>query len=101
MSALRKFAATVSLLFRVKVQLEELPLQGAPQLSTADPLPGVAVSVILVPWLKLALQVVGQLIPFGLLVTLPVPDTLTVRLAVCGGGGGVPPLLPPLLPLTP
>jgi hypothetical protein len=36
-------------------------------------LPAVAVSVICVFWLKLALHVVGQLIPAGLLVTVPVP----------------------------
>jgi hypothetical protein len=35
---------------------------------------GLAVSVTLVPLEKLALQVVGQLIPLGLLVTVPDPE---------------------------
>jgi dUTPase len=35
---------------------------------------GLAVRVTLVPFEKLALQVVGQLIPLGLLVTVPDPD---------------------------
>jgi hypothetical protein len=88
------------LLFIVMVHVEPFPLQAPLQLLCDDPLPTVAVSVTLVPWLKVALQVLGQFIPFGLLVTLPLPETLTVRVAFCGGGGGDPPL-PPLLPLTP
>lgn len=35
---------------------------------------GLAVSVTFVPLEKLALQVPGQLIPLGLLVTVPVPE---------------------------
>lgn len=35
---------------------------------------GLAVSVTLVPLEKLALQVAGQSIPFGLLVTVPDPE---------------------------
>ena len=38
-----------------------------------DPLAAVALSVTLCPWVKEALHVVGQLIPAGLLVTVPLP----------------------------
>ncbi len=38
-------------------------------------------------WLKLAEQVVGQLIPAGLLAMVPAPDELTV--SENDGGGGV------------
>jgi hypothetical protein len=47
------------------------------------------VSVTEVPELKLAVHVVGQLIPEGLLVTVPAPVIVTVRLKFLGGGGGV------------
>jgi hypothetical protein len=43
-----------------------------------NPEAGVAVKLMLVPLLKLAVQVIGQLIPDGLLVTLPLPVTVTV-----------------------
>ena len=46
-----------------------------------------AVRVMDVPDGKLAVQVVGQLIPAGLLVTVPVPVTATVSRKFCGGGG--------------
>jgi hypothetical protein len=39
---------------------------------------GVAVSVTLVPLLKFAVHVPGQLIPAGLLVTVPLPETETL-----------------------
>jgi hypothetical protein len=45
-------------------------------------LPGVAVNVTWVLCGKLAEQVVGQLIPAGLLVTVPVPARATVKLSV-------------------
>ena len=53
-----------------------------------NPEPALAVSVTDVPLSKLAVQVEGQLIPAGLLVTLPVPVTETVSWACEGGGGG-------------
>ena len=53
-------------------------------------------SVTAVPEVKLAVHVVGQLIPAGLLVTMPVPVTAIVSWEVFGGGGGgVVPELPP------
>ena len=55
----------------------------------SDPFVGVAVSVTVVPKLKLAVQLVAQFeIPPGELLTLPVPvpALVTVRFAVLGGG---------------
>ena len=49
-----------------------------------DPDAGAAVRVIAVPLSKVALQVEGQLIPAGLLVTAPCPDTATVTCAESG-----------------
>jgi hypothetical protein len=46
-----------------------------------DPPVAVADKVTIVPSLKLAAQVVGQSIPAGLLVTLPLPETETVNCA--------------------
>ena len=45
------------------------------------PVAAVAVRLMLVPSLKLAVQVEGQLIPAGLLVTVPDPATVTVSCA--------------------
>jgi hypothetical protein len=57
---------------RVTVQAP-VPLQAPDQLANVDPVPGVAVSVTGVPMAKLALHVVPQLMPEGLLVMVPVP----------------------------
>jgi hypothetical protein len=60
-----------------------------------NPVVSVAVKVTVVPLLKFAAQVVGQLIPDGLLVTLPLPVSVTVNCACCdwtdGGGLAAPP----------
>lgn len=50
-----------------------VPLQAPLQPANVEFVPGVAVSVTLVPEAKFALQTVPQLIPEGLLVTVPVP----------------------------
>ena len=50
-----------------------VPVQAPDQLANAEPVPAAAVSVTTVPLAKLAPQVVPQLIPAGLLVTVPVP----------------------------
>lgn len=50
-----------------------VPLQAPLQPAKPEPEAAVAVSVTMLPLAKLALQVVGQLIPAGLLVTVPVP----------------------------
>jgi hypothetical protein len=59
----------------------------------------VAESVTIVPLAKLAEQVAGQLIPAGLLVTvpLPVPVSVTVRVKL---EGGVPDPEPPQLEIS-
>src|SRR5215471_15709798 len=69
--------ACVMLTVHRPVPLHPSPLQPVKR----EPLSGVAVSVTLVPWSKAALHVLPQLIPTGLLVTvpLPVPALLTVR----------------------
>jgi hypothetical protein len=55
-----------------------LPLQAPLQPLKAQPLAGVAVKVTGVPLANPALQVDGQLMPVGLLATVPLPVTLTV-----------------------
>jgi phage tail protein X len=59
---------------------EQAPLQPA----KVDPADAVAVRVTTVPLVKLALQVLGQVMPAGLLLTfpLPVPASVTVRAKV-------------------
>jgi len=47
-----------------------------------------AVRVIVVPELNVALHFVGQLIPAGLLFTVPLPANDIVNWFCCGGGGG-------------
>ena len=65
--------------------------QTPPQELSCQPLTVLlAVSVTTVPWGKLALHVVGQSIPAGLLVTFPFPLIVTDNEAVGGGGGGGP-----------
>jgi hypothetical protein len=87
-----------SVIAQVPVPVQVLPLQPAKE----KVLPGVAVNVTCVPFAKFAEQVVGQLIPLGLLVTLPVPvpAKLTVKVdwGVGDGVGGVAPS--PLQPLN-
>jgi hypothetical protein len=58
----------------------DLPVQAPDQPSKNAPLPAFAVSVTTVPDLNDALQVGAQLIPAGLLVTVPVdvPANVTV-----------------------
>src|SRR6266478_1083773 len=59
-----------------------VPVQAPLQPTKVEPEAGVAVNVTMVPLLKLALQMVGQLIPVGLLVTAPLP--VPVRVSVSG-----------------
>ena len=67
-----KVAVTAVFAFSVIWQVP-VPLQAPLQPANVEFVPAVAVSVILVPDAKFALQAVPQLIPEGLLVTVPVP----------------------------
>src|SRR5690242_4603598 len=75
-----------------------IPVHAPPNPENENPEAAVAESVTVVPGLNAALQEVGQLIPAGLLVTVPLPATVTVNWAWEGGGGGelVPPPPPQL-----
>jgi hypothetical protein len=66
---------------------QSAPLQSPLQPPKVDPTPGVAVKETVVPAEKLAMQVPGQDMPPGLLVTVPTaaPPIVTVRV-VRGGG---------------
>jgi phage tail protein X len=73
-----KVAVTLAVAARVRVQVlvpEQAPLQPTNTPSG----PGVSLRVILLFGAKLAEHVVGQLIPAGLLVTVPPPTTATVN----------------------
>src|SRR5574340_772359 len=84
-----KVAVTVVSAFMATLQTpvpaHALPLQPA----NAELAPATAVNCTLLPELKFAVQVAPQLMPAGVLVTvpLPAPAGVTVR-ANCGGGGG-------------
>jgi hypothetical protein len=76
-----KVAVTLRAWVILTVQ-EPVPLHPSPlQPTNVDPLAAAAVNVTLVPASKAALHAAGQLMPAGLLVTvpLPVPATLTVK----------------------
>ncbi|PYY09377.1 MAG: hypothetical protein DMG69_11060 [Acidobacteria bacterium] len=63
---------------RVILHVLAVPEQAPDQLSKATPLEGVSVRVTAVPGGKLAVQVWPQLMPAGLLATVPAPVTVTV-----------------------
>ncbi len=71
------FCAFVMLNVQVRV-----PLQAPLQPLKVEPVAAVAVRVTGVPLSKLELQVLPQLIPAGVLVTLPLPFPLLVTLRV-------------------
>src|SRR2546428_11767983 len=81
----KKVAVTDWAAFIVTTQLP-VPLHPAPlQLPNTDPLAGTAVKVTCVPLANAALHIAPQLIPAGLLVTvpLPLPVFVTVRMYNC------------------
>jgi hypothetical protein len=63
------------------VSWQVVPVHAPLKPEKVDPEAGLAVSVTLLPLLKPALQVVGQLMPAGLLVTVPLPESDTVTCA--------------------
>ena len=76
-----KLAVTLLAAVILTVQVSLLPVQAPDQPSKTDPILLVAVKVTLVLFVKLAEQVEPQLMPLGLLVTVPLPkpdlDTLS------------------------
>jgi hypothetical protein len=83
-TVLLKVAVTNWLALSVKVQVGLLPLQPPPvHPAKVEFVPAVAVSVTSVPLAKLVLQVGAQLIPEGLLATVPVP--VPARISVSTG----------------
>ena len=73
------------------VQVVAVPVQAPDQLVKVEPAAGAAVRVTDVPLLKLAEHVLPQLIPAGLLVTVPVPVPARVRVrAYCATKVAVP-----------
>jgi hypothetical protein len=65
-----------------------MPLHAPPKPEKLKPETAVAARVTEVPELNFAAQAVGQVIPVGLLVTVPLPEMITDNCAVVGGGGG-------------
>jgi len=75
---------------------DAVPLQAPDHPTNVEPVTGVAVKVTLEPLLKLALHLVPQLIPAGLLVMIPAPFPLAWTLSwaeVTGGASAL--LIPP------
>ena len=79
------FAVQLVFAFIVISLAQPVPLQPA----KVDPVSGAAVKVTRVPLLYVPEQVLPQLMPAGLLVTvpLPVPDFVIERVKVCGACG--------------
>jgi hypothetical protein len=78
-----KVAVTALAALMVTLQAP-VPVQAPLQPAKVDPAAAVSVKVTTVPLAKLALQVLGQVIPLGLLVTVPdpVPAGVTVNAKV-------------------
>jgi hypothetical protein len=68
---------------------QSVPLQSPLQPEKVEPTSGAAVKTTVLPGAKPALQVPGQEIPLGLLVTVPTPAPPMVTASVIGGGGAV------------
>jgi hypothetical protein len=80
-----KVAVTEAFVVKVNVQVE-VPVHAPDQPPKVDPADGVAVNVTAVPLVKDALQVAGQVIPAGLLVTVPAPVPVSVTVSVGDAG---------------
>src|SRR5437588_3703878 len=97
-TAALKVAAVEVAALNVRLQ-GPVPEQAPDQPANTLPALGVAVSVTVVPLLKLAVQVEPQLMPAGLLVTAPGPVLETVNCTEDGGAGTEGRLLPTPLQL--
>ena len=75
-------AETETFFCTTRVQLFDDPEHAPDHPPKAPPEPGAAESVTLVPLLKLAVHVEPQFMPGGLLVTVPVPEVVTLSCAV-------------------
>ncbi len=82
-------AVTEEFADRVTTQVVEVPVHAPDHPEKVEFAAGVSVSVTLVPEARLVLQLVPQLIPDGLLVTVPVPvpDNATLKLKSLGAFG--------------
>jgi hypothetical protein len=78
----KPWKVAVTAAFEVKVMMQLVPVQAPLHAVKAELVPGAGASVTLVPGWKLAEQVPGQLIPVGLLVTFPVPTTVTAMVGM-------------------
>lgn len=80
-----KVAVTACAAFIVTTQ-EPVPEHAPLQPANVEPVAAVGVSVTMVPLAKFAEQVVGQLMPVGVLITvpLPVPASVAVRVKFVG-----------------
>src|SRR5689334_14255964 len=81
-----KAAATDTLLSSVIAQVVALPAHAPLQPSNVEPASGAAVRITTVPRLKVAVQVLPQLMPSGLESTPPVPVPLLVSVSVARSG---------------
>ena len=79
-----KRADTVLLRVMVRLQVVVVPRQAPPQEPKVKPVPAVAVSATGVPESNVAMQVPGQLMPFG---PVTVPPDGGVTVSRTGGGG--------------
>ncbi len=93
-----KVAVTDSAALMVTLHVP-VPLQAPLQPANVEPEAALAVSTTAAPLLKLALHVPGQLIPLGLLVTVPLP--VPARVTVMGSTGAVTVKSTPLLATPP
>jgi hypothetical protein len=76
-----KVALTVVAAVIFNEHVVEVPEQLPPHPEKKSPVPGVSVRVTCAFWLKLAEHVVGQLIPAGLLVIVPMPEAGAVTVS--------------------
>ena len=81
-----KYAKTLLFAVIVTVHVVLEPTQAPPQLENFQPAEAIAVSLIWVPVATVFTHAVGQLMPLGLLVTLPEPNTFTVSVENSAAG---------------